>query len=66
MIDVLLVEDDQRYRASVETLLRHSPGFAVAAAFGLAGDAIAWAAHHACTLAVVDLQLPDIARVDLG
>jgi len=64
VIRVLFVEDDVRYRNSVETLLGHAPGFELAAAFGLAEPALAWAAKHGWDLAVFDLQLPDANGVD--
>ncbi len=40
-VNVIVVEDDPRYRASLEALLNHTPGFAVAGSFHSALDAVA-------------------------
>ncbi len=64
MIRVLFVEDDIHYRNSVEILLAHAPGFELAAAFGLAEEALRWAASGKWDLAVFDLQLPDANGID--
>lgn len=64
MIRVLFVEDDPRYRSSVETLLKHAPDFELAAAFGLAEPALRWAVGNAWDLAVMDLQLPDASGIE--
>jgi DNA-binding NarL/FixJ family response regulator len=57
VIRVLFVEDDPRYRASIEALLTYTPGFALAAAFGRADTALAWARAGAWDLCVCDLNL---------
>lgn len=69
-IRAVVVEDDPRYRASLETLLRHAPGFAFVASFGSpalalgaldvapGGGAAPW------DLAVMDLELPGMSGVE--
>lgn len=70
-IRAVVVEDDPRYRASLETLLRHAPGFVFVASFGSpalalgaldqtagAGGAAPW------DLAVMDLELPGMSGVE--
>lgn len=62
---VAIVEDDPRYRASLETLLQHTPGFELADTFlsarsllarlkGIDPAAIPW------DLVLMDLELPEI------
>ncbi len=46
-LNVVLVEDDPRYRASLETLFAHSPGFELVASFASASAACTQAARVA-------------------
>lgn len=70
-INVVTIEDDLRFRASLETLLRHSPGVRLAGSFGdpvaalakLAasrerGETLAW------DLALMDLELPRMTGIE--
>jgi DNA-binding NarL/FixJ family response regulator len=64
---VVVVEDDARYRASLETLLGTSPGFALAASFGDAERALAWFEASAVTafdVVIMDVELPRMSGID--
>jgi len=68
-IRAVVVEDDPRYRASLETLLRHAPGFDFVASFGspaLALGALDQGPGGAAPwdLAVMDLELPGMSGVE--
>ncbi len=41
VVNVVIVEDDARYRASLETLFNHAPGFNLVASFGRVTAAVA-------------------------
>jgi DNA-binding NarL/FixJ family response regulator len=71
MLRVAVIEDDPRYRATLETFLHHAPGLELAASFGAAepaleavrdaaraGPAAAW------DLALMDLELPGIDGIE--
>ena len=69
-LNVAVVEDDPRYRHSLETLFAHAPGFALAASFGSATAALR-AAEQALErgglgwdLALMDLQLPGMDGIE--
>ncbi len=66
----VVVEDDARYRASLEVLFAHAPGFTLAASFGSAQLALAAAsdarfgAESAWDLALMDIELPGINGIE--
>ena len=70
-LNVAIIEDDQRYRASLETLFTHAPGFLLAASFGsplraldevdrftASGQAPSW------KLVLMDLELPGMSGIE--
>jgi DNA-binding NarL/FixJ family response regulator len=64
---IVVVEDDARYRASLETLLGNSPGFALAASFGDAERALAWfaaAERSAFDVVIMDVELPRMSGIE--
>ncbi len=70
-IDVIAVEDDRRFRAGLETLFAHAPGFRLAASFGSAEaalEAVRLARLRGrepdWELALMDLQLPGIGGIE--
>lgn len=68
-IRVLLIEDDARYRASIETLLGHTPDLVLAASHRSAEAALAWVdarldQPRAFDLALVDIDLPGKSGID--
>lgn len=62
---VVIVEDDARYRASLEALLGSSPGFALAAGFSDPDRALAWFAtvEHAAFDVVIMSGIDATARL---
>jgi DNA-binding NarL/FixJ family response regulator len=58
---IVIVEDDLRYRSSIETLFESTPGFALAASFGSAEPALEWIEEQSATSPRFDLVLMDIA-----
>ena len=69
-IRVATVEDDPRYRASLETLLRHAEGFELVGAFGSPSAALdAFASLDATSdaspdLVLMDLELPGMSGIE--
>jgi len=70
-LNVAIVEDDPRYRSSLETLFKHAPGFALGASFGSARraldevDRLTEAGQRpAWRLVLMDLQLPGISGIE--
>jgi DNA-binding NarL/FixJ family response regulator len=70
-LQIVVIEDDPGYRASLATLLQHAPGFALAASFAAPEEAIAEAERIAASerpacwdLAVCDLHFGDGAPLD--
>lgn len=68
-VRVVTVEDDPRYRASLETLLRHAPEFEVVGAFGSPHEALtamrSWAARgEPPGLVLMDLELPGMTGIE--
>jgi DNA-binding NarL/FixJ family response regulator len=70
-IRVATVEDDERYRHSLELLFRHAPGFALAGAFASAEDALAELAGASSRggapgwdLVLMDLELPGLNGIE--
>lgn len=68
-VRVVTVEDDPRYRASLETLLRHAREFELVGAFASPADALAamapWGAtSRAPDLVLMDLELPGMTGIE--
>lgn len=67
-LKVVVVEDDPRYRASLEVLLTHSPGFELAASFGSAVEMIArletGRAAPQWQVVLMDLELPGMGGIE--
>jgi DNA-binding NarL/FixJ family response regulator len=70
-IRIAAIEDDARYRSSLETLFHHAPGFAWAGAYGSAEAALLAGAAVAAReepppwdLLLMDLDLPDMGGVE--
>lgn len=67
---VAVIEDDSRYRQSLEALFSHSAGFSLAASFGSAEGALRAAEQDAhrggpgWDLALMDLQLPGMGGIE--
>lgn len=67
---VVVIEDDRRYRASLEQLFDHVDGFQLAAAFASPPPAIAAAERSAETgampwdIAIMDLEMPEMSGID--
>jgi DNA-binding NarL/FixJ family response regulator len=70
-LSVAIIEDDPRYRSSLETLFTHAPGFSLASSFGSprraleevdrlteSGEQPAW------KLVLMDLELPGISGIE--
>ena len=64
----VVIEDDPRYRASLEILLRHAPGFTLGDSFGAPAHAFAAVERldgaPAWDLAVMDLELPGMNGIE--
>jgi DNA-binding NarL/FixJ family response regulator len=58
-IRVLLVEDNDVYRESLELLLDRYEGIQVVGAVALGGEAAAACAEHQAEIVVIDYRLPD-------
>ncbi len=69
-LNVAIVEDDARYRESLETLLSGAEGFRVAGTFGSPDAALQEAARqpaghgHGWQLVLMDLQLPGMSGIE--
>jgi len=65
-IRIAAVEDNNRYRESLETLLAHAPGFSLAATFGAAPPALTALAAAAAPwdLVLMDLELPAMSGIE--
>jgi DNA-binding NarL/FixJ family response regulator len=67
---VAIVEDDKRYRESLEMLLRHAPGFSLAASFPAARPALAGAealvgeGRLDWEVVLMDMGLPDLSGAE--
>ncbi len=68
---IALIEDDARYRASLEQLFSRAPGFSLAASFPLAVPAVREAEATAAAgapapwdLAVMDIEMPQMNGID--
>lgn len=68
-VNVVVIEDDSRYRASLETLFRHAPGYRLLACHGSATEAVraAEAADDrdpAWDLVLADIDLPGMNGIE--
>lgn len=66
-IRVVAIEDDSRYRASLEALLEHSPGFTLAGSFASPVAALAFVEESPpppWDLVLMDLELPGISGIE--
>lgn len=63
-MNVAVVEDDERYRSSLELLLRHAPGLRCAGSFPRIRPAVAAAPTADWDLVLMDLELPDGSGID--
>ena len=68
---IAVIEDDPRYRTSLEALFGHAPGFQLAGSFGSAEAALAELDKEAScgkepqwNIAVMDLNLPGMSGID--
>lgn len=65
-IRIVTIEDDPRYRASLETLVRHSAEFELAGSFGSPAEALerlgGW--DEAPDLVLMDLELPGMNGIE--
>ncbi|MEP7272319.1 MAG: response regulator transcription factor [Acidobacteriota bacterium] len=69
-LSVVIIEDDPRYRSSLETLFTHAPGFSLGASFGSPRRAldevdrlIETGEHPVWKLVLMDLELPGISGI---
>lgn len=64
-IQLLAVEDDARYRDSVETLVRHTPGLVWMGGFSAAPAALAWldVDDRAIDVVLLDIELPQMSGI---
>ena len=63
-IRVVAVEDDARYRASLEVLLRHSEDFELADSFATPANALERLDGTRCDLVLMDLDLPGMSGIE--
>lgn|SRR5262245_37605859 len=68
---VAIIEDDTRYRESLEALFNHAPGFSLAASFGSAHAAVdevekltRWGQEPDWKIAVMDIDLPGMSGIE--
>lgn len=68
-LNIVIVEDDPRYRHSLETLFNHTPGFCVGASFGSAYPMLdelnrGQRAAQSWQFALVDIELPGMNGIE--
>ncbi len=65
-VKMIVIEDDARYRSSLETLFAHAPGFELVASFPSAVAAVAVAAEQieGWDVAFVDVDLPGMNGIE--
>lgn len=68
---VTIIEDNPRYRHSLETLFRHSPGFALAASYGSAltaldhvDERLRFGSEPAWDIVLMDIELPGLSGIE--
>ncbi len=62
-MNVVIVEDDRRYRAGLETLLGHAPGYSVVACFDSAAEAVE-SPRPSWDLVLMDIDMPVMNGID--
>lgn len=62
-VNVVIVEDDPRYRAGLEQLFSRSPGFRLAASYGSAAEAVE-AASEGWDLVMMDIEMPRMNGIE--
>jgi DNA-binding NarL/FixJ family response regulator len=62
-VNVVIVEDNARYRAGLEQLFDHAPGFRVAATFGSAADAVV-DTSDTWDLVMMDIEMPRMDGIE--
>jgi len=67
-VNVVIIEDDSRYRASLETLFRHAPGYRVLGCHGSATEAVRAAeavdGGPSWDLVLADIDLPGMNGIE--
>jgi DNA-binding NarL/FixJ family response regulator len=70
-VRVAIIEDDRHYRGSLEELIRHAPGTALAGSFGTAETALRFAQEQArregapaWDLVLTDIELPGMSGIE--
>jgi DNA-binding NarL/FixJ family response regulator len=63
-LPVALVEDDQRFRSVLETLVRHTPGFALAFAAGSVEEALGTTPGQPPRVVLLDIHLPGLSGIE--
>lgn len=69
VLDIVVVEDERRYRDSVDMLISNTPGLRLTGSFAAAEDALAWverADPPAFDVALIDIQLPRLSGIELA
>ena len=70
-LNVAVIEDDPRYRQSLEALFRHAPGFKLAGSYGSAEAALEeldknlrWGRDPGWNMVIMDLNLPGMSGIE--
>jgi DNA-binding NarL/FixJ family response regulator len=70
MLRILVIEDDARYRDSLEVLVRATTGLELAGSFGRPLAALAWlddaAGPAPFDVALLDIELPDLSGIEVA
>ncbi len=65
LVQVVVVEDDDKSRDSLCAAVKATPGFTLAGAFDRSRPAIDWLATHRADMLLTDLGLPDGSGIDV-
>jgi DNA-binding NarL/FixJ family response regulator len=69
VLRVLIVEDDRRYRHSLDTLVGNTPGLQLAGSFPAPLPALAWAGRAGepdFDVALLDIELPQLSGIEVA